>query len=158
MRYAIIAFTLLLFTLPSSIDAGVTTTDSSIDVGVAPVPVPASVPIQNPWGVRPGIDSAMIIPAVQARQLTQVVMERNACVDEIVMYRDLVQKHVSLHALDSVSIVNLKRQVAVTDTLGQAQVAAASIGAGKWTYGFIGFGAGTILATISAVLIVILAK
>lgn len=154
MRYAILAFTLLLFTLPSSIDAGVTTTDSSIDVGVAP----ASVPVQNPWGVRPGIDSAMIIPAVQARQLTQVVMERNACVDEIVMYRDLVQKHVSLHALDSVSIVNLKRQVAVTDTLGQAQVAAASIGAGKWTYGFIGFGAGTILATISAVLIVILAK
>lgn len=152
MRYAILAFTLLLFTLPSSIDAGVTTTDSSIDVGAA------SVPIQNPWGVRPGIDSAMIIPAVQARQLTQVVMERNACVDEIVMYRDLVQKHVSLHALDSVSIVNLKRQVAVTDTLGQAQVAAASIGAGKWTYGFIGFGAGTILATISAVLIVILAK
>ena len=152
MRYAILAFTLLLFTLPSSITAGVTTTDSSIDVGVA------SVPVQNPWGVRPGIDSAMIIPAVQARQLTQIVMERNACVDEIVMYRDLVQKHVSLHALDSVSIVNLKRQVAVTDTLGQAQVAAASIGAGKWTYGFIGFGAGTILATISAVLIVILAK
>lgn len=116
------------------------------------------VPIQNPWAVRPGIDSAMLIPAVQARQLTQVVMERNACVDELVLYRDLVRKHVSLQALDSVAILNLKRQVDVTDTLRQAQVAAANIGASKWTYGLVGFGAGTVLATISAVLIVVLAR
>lgn len=151
MKYVILVFLLFgLFILPKTVNA-----DASVSTSLDTI-----VPIQNPWSIRPGVDSAMLIPAAQARQLTQVVMERNACVDELVMYKDLVQKHAGLHTLDSVSIANLKRQVSVTDTLRQAQVAAANTnaGAGKWTYGLVGFGAGTILATVSAVLIVILAR
>lgn len=119
----------------------------------------ASVPLQNPWNIRLGVDSAMLIPAAQARQLTEVVMERNACVDDIAMYKDLVQKHSVLHALDSTSIVNLKQQLANTDTLRQIQVAAASASSSsKWVYGVTGFGIGTTLATISAVLIVLMTR
>ena len=57
MKYVIMFFLLFgLFILPKTVNA-----DASVSTSLDTI-----VPIQNPWSIRPGVDSAMLIPAAQA--------------------------------------------------------------------------------------------
>jgi hypothetical protein len=114
------------------------------------------VPVQNPWGVRIGVDSCLVVPATQARQLTVVAVERNACVSQIQDYKVLVSEHVRLHSLDSVSIANLHTQTKLNKDLCKVNVEQA--GTGKWTWAITGFGIGAVVTAGVGVVVLVLAN
>lgn len=112
------------------------------------------VPLQNPWGVRIGVDSALVVPAQQARQLTVTVSERNNCVAQIQDYKVLVSEHTRLHTLDSISIANLHEQARLNKDLCKVNVEQA--GTGKWTWAITGFGIGAVVTTGVGVVVLVL--
>ena len=119
-----------------------TTTTIALDSGV--------VPVLNPWNVRLGVDSIVLVPAHESRSISHMLMERNACIEISAAQRTIIQDQKRIIAIDSSSIDNLKKQGTLKDSLVVLERGKSS--ASKWAW----FGGGTATGTlVGAVLVTI---
>lgn len=148
---------ILLFSLLVSSCARDVAFAQAAQAAAAPVTVVVEtelVPAQNPWNVRPGIDSVVLIPAAQARQLSQSLLERNTCVDVVKTYGTMTRNYETLHSIDSTRIENYKHQQTLSDSLSAIKLSAAD--SKNWNWFFGGVGIGTLVTSGVGVVILIL--
>lgn len=112
------------------------------------------VPAQNPWNVRIGIDSVVLVPAHESRNISKALMERNACIEISKAQGTIIQNQKALRSLDSVSIANLKQQGTLKDSLVVLERSKSA--SSKWSWFAGGAGVGTFVGGAIVTVIVIL--